>query len=322
MSPYPPVLPFRLLLSGTRAAFFAACTLLGSSAVAADSSDSKPIFGVYVGNDVKDVRQYEQWLGKPTEAILGYTGAANWQDYEGSVGWAMGLWAEIDRPVLWSVPLIPKGATLEEAAKGTYNDHYQHVAEKLAKWRPNEPVIYLRTAWEFNGDWFPCSAIGKAELFIGAWRQFVTVFRKASDRFRFDWCPAGGDHMKMKAEEAYPGDNYVDIIGLDIYDSEKWNKVKDPVERWNKIYLTGENGLEWHRNFAKQRGKPMSYPEWGVGGNESGDDPYFVEKMHAWFLENHVVYATYWNSNADYSGKLSDGQYPQSGAKFKELFGK
>ncbi|HEY2343770.1 MAG TPA: hypothetical protein VGH90_12090, partial [Chthoniobacteraceae bacterium] len=88
------------------------------------------------------------------------------------------------------------------------------------------------------------------------------------------------------------------------------------------IYLHGENGLEWHRDFAKLHGKPMAYSEWGCCGREAGDDPYFIDKMHAWFIENHVVYATYWNSNADYEGKLSDGRYPQSGAKYQELFGK
>jgi beta-mannanase len=125
----------------------------------------------------------------------------------------------------------------------------------------------------------------------------------------------------MKAEEAYPGDDYVDIIGIDVYDQTKWTNFKDPVERWDKLTLNGPYGLAWHRDFAKAHNKPMSYPEWGVGGNDSGDNPYFIQRMHDWFVANNIVYESYWQSNSAYPGKLSADQYPLSAAKYKELFG-
>jgi Glycosyl hydrolase family 26 len=282
--------------------------------------NGKPLCSVYVGNDIDHtaVPKFEAWLGRPTDALLAYTGAANWQDYDGSVGWLIDLCAKSNRRVLWSIPLIPKGATLTEAASGAYNEHWRKIAVQMAQWHPAEPVLYIRTAWEFNGDWFPWSSHKDPQAFIGAWRQFVTVFRAVSDRFRFDWCPNGSTDF---AEEAYPGDAYVDIIGLDVYDEAKWCKIKDPAERWNKFTLNGGHMLLWHQAFAQAHHKPMSYPEWGVGGNDSGDNPYFIEHMHQWFLDNHVIYASYWDSNADYPGKLSDGQYPQAGAKYRELFG-
>lgn len=283
-----------------------------------EQENGKPIFGVYVGNDPKDVLKYEEWLGKPTDGILAYTGDANWQDYDGCTGWAIGLWGKSDRRVLWSVAFIPKGASLAEAAKGTYNDHWKKIAEQLSTWQPNEPVLYIRTGWEFNGDWFHYNSIKHPQDFIGAWRQFVSTFRSVSNRFRFDWCPSGGTgHV----EDAYPGDDYVDIIGLDLYDQFRWCKIKDPAERWDKVALHGDHTLLWHQAFAKLHHKPMSYPEWGVGGADSGDDPYFVEHMHQWFIDNHVIYASFWDSNSAYQGQLSNNQYPLSGAKYKELFG-
>jgi hypothetical protein len=286
-----------------------------------EQENGKPIFGVFVGNTADLVMQYEQWFGRPTDAVLGYSGNANWPDYEGSLGWAMGNWKHIDRRVLWSVPLIPVDETLSEAAKGTYNSHWLKIAKRLAAWHPEEKVIYIRTAWEFNAAWMTYKAVGQPQNFIGAWRQFVSVFRSVSPRFRFDWCPAGGDWMPMKAEDAYPGDDYVDIIGLDIYDNEKYCKIQDPKERWQKIYLHGNDALLWHQAFAKAHNKPMSYPEWGVGGCDAGDDTYFVEQMYKWFIDNHVIYANYWNSNSSYHGQLSNNQYPNAGAKYKELFG-
>ena len=280
---------------------------------------AKTLLGVYVGNTPSDVSTFETWLGSPIDGVLGYTGHASWQDYDGSVGWAAGLWRAQQRMIFWSVPLIPKGASLEVAAKGAYNSHYLAAAQNLANFRTQDSVLYIRTGWEFNGDWFPWSAIGKSEEFIGAWQNFVTSFRNVSDRFRFDWCPNFGD-TGMSPEEAYPGDDYVDIIGMDIYDETIWCKIEDPVARWD-FNLKEMYGLNWHRDFAKSHNKSMSYPEWGIGGNGSGDNSYFVEKMAQWCEENHVVYQTYWNSNAAYPGKLSDNQYPQAAVKYREVFG-
>jgi hypothetical protein len=285
--------------------------------VAQDSA--KTMLGVYVGNTPEDVQVFEEWLGKPVDGVLGYTGHASWQDYDGSVGWAAGLWRELDRTILWSIPLIPEGASLNEAARGSYNNHYLAAAATLARFRAQDSVLYIRTGWEFNGNWFPWSALGKEQAFIDAWRRFVTAFRSVSGRFRFDWCPNFGD-TGMDPAEAYPGDDYVDIIGMDIYDEIIWCNIEDPVARW-AYNLQEPYGLNWHCDFAKAHHKPMSYPEWGIGGNGSGDNPYFIEKMHAWCRANKMIYQTYWNSNAAYPGKLSDNQYPNAAIKYREVYG-
>jgi len=314
----------------------AVCALLAVSA-GPTAAEKKPMLAVKVdGKDgpsfLAGLAQFETWFGQPVSAVLGYTGVANWKDYEGSVGWSTGFWRKADRPVLWSIPLIPakttgnEKATLADAGKGLYNSHYKAVAEKLAQFRPQDPVIYVRTGWEFNGGWFPWTVHGgKGDDFIAAFRQFVTTFRAVSPRFRFDWCPAWGDQVwgsdrkPVPLAQFYPGDEYVDVIGLDIYDEKKYTKFDDPVKRW-QFYLKRGHGLNWHRRFATQHNKPMSFPEWGVGG--AGDDPHFIEQFHQWVADNDVLYHTYWNSNSGYTGKISTDKYPQAGARFKELFGK
>jgi hypothetical protein len=279
---------------------------------------TKVLLGVYVGNTPADVLTFEAWLGRPVDGVLGYTGAADWQDYDGSVGWAAGLWREINRKILWSVPLIPSGASLDAAARGDYDSHYLKAARTLAAFRKQDSVLYIRTGWEFNGDWFPWSAIGKEQSFIGAWRHFAASFKSVSGRFRFDWCPNFGD-SGMDPENAYPGDDTVDIIGMDAYDETIWCNVKNPSARWD-FNLKEPHGFNWHRDFAALHHKPMSYPEWGMGGNGSGDNPFFIEKMAEWCEANKVVYQTYWNSDAAYPGKLSDNQYPSAAAKYREVF--
>jgi hypothetical protein len=275
-----------------------------------------PLVGVYTGNDPAEVTRFEGWLGRPVDGILGYTGDADWVDYDGSVGWAVGVWSRLDRPVLWSVPLIPRGATLEAAARGEYDDHYRRAAEQLARYRPQDPVVYLRTGWEFNGDWFPWAAAGRAEAFKEAFHRFATEFRKASPRFAIEWNVNIGLADKMNPETAYPGDCDVDIVGMDFYWNTAWDP-KDATQAWDSM-RTRPYGLDWHARFAAAHGKRMAYSEWGVGTAEGR--PY-VEAADRWFTDHQVVYQTYWDSNSAFTGKLSDGQYPASATAYRAAFG-
>lgn len=325
--------------SGNRKSFVGALAvaLVLLAAPVASMSAEKAMLGVKVdGRDGPtfhaSLAQFEEWLGRPADAVLSYSSMASWREYEGTLNSAAGHWGKVDRRVLWSLPLIPartvgaEKATLAEAGAGLYNAHYKVLAKRLSLTRPNDPIIYVRPGWEFNGGWYPWTVHnGRGDDFIAAFRQFVTTFRSVSPRFRFDWCPAWGNQVRgsngkpAPLSDFYPGDEYVDVIGMDVYDETQYTKIEDPKKRW-QFYLTRGHGLNWHRDFALQHGKPMSYPEWGVGAS-AGDDPYFVEQFHKWIESNNVVYHAYWNSNSSYKGKLSAGAYPQAAAKYKELFG-
>jgi len=286
------------------------------AADATDAGPAKALLGVYCGNDPADVTQFETWLGRKVDGILGYTGDASWTDYDGSVGWAKGVWSALDRRVLWSVPLIPKGATLEDAAAGKYDSHYTAAAKQLATFRPSEKVLYVRTAWEFNGDWFPWAAKGKETAFIGAFQHFVKAFRAESTRFVIEWNVNVGD-VGMNPETAYPGDAYVDIIGMDFYWNTDWDP-KDPEAAWTSM-RDRTYGLKWHQAFAATHGKPTAYSEWGIRSDAAA--PYIAHALE-WFDAHPVLYQTYWNSNSAFPGQLSKDQYPTAGAKYKALFGK
>ena len=275
-----------------------------------------PALGVYCGNTPADVTQFESWLGCPVQGILGEIGPASWSDFDGSVPWAVSLWGALDRPVFWSVPLIPKGATLQDAAAGAYNDHYVKAAQKLAAFRPQDQAVHIRTGEEFNGDWFPWAAQADPQAFVGAYRQFVTSFRSVSNRFVFEW-NVNLSNQGMDPATAYPGDAYVDIIGMDFYWDLRWSSA-DPATAWNSM-VTSLYGLNWHQAFAQAHGKPTAYSEWGI---ESDDAAVYIQQAAAWFSGHPVAYQTYWNSNAAFPGKLSGGQYPSSAAAYIAAFGK
>lgn len=284
-------------------------------------SNTREKFGVFIGNKPADVINFEVWLGRQVDAVLSFTGAANWKDYEGSVGWAAySVWGQVDRPVYWSIPLIPNGATLAKAATGAYNHHYRKVAETLVRVRPNEPYMHIRTGWEFNGNWMPWSAIGKEQEFIGAFQQFVTTFRQVArengvaGKFVFEWNVALGNHG-MNPADAYPGDNYVDIIGMDFYWNPKYDP-KEPIAAW-KSKVNRQYGLKWHQTFAAAHAKRTAYPEWGVQGDNAAE---YIERAREWFRKHAPVYQAYWDSNSAFPGKLSSEQYPNSAAAYYKAF--
>ena len=55
------------------------------------------------------------------------------------------------------------------------------------------------------------------------------------------------------------------------------------------------------------------------GGHGGGDNPYFIEQMHRWLGDNTdiVVYHSYFDRNPV---SLTQGNYPASAARFRELF--
>ncbi|HWL79569.1 MAG TPA: glycosyl hydrolase, partial [Roseomonas sp.] len=273
--------------------------------------------GVYVGNDASHLNQFEDWLGRDVDLVHAVVGSANWTDYTSSVSWMINsLWSGTNDSLFWSVPLIVAdgSASLGAAASGSYNSYYRSVAQTIANNTDGSGPIYIRTGWEFNGDWFAWSAQGQAGNFAEAFRQFVDSFRSVSDRFKFEWnvdAASGG----MNPADAYPGDKYVDVVGMDFYWKPEYSGT-DPVKAFQDM-ANREYGLQWLENFAAAHGKPTGYSEWGVTGDNAAA---YIKLVQEWFGNHNVVYQSYWDSNSAYPGEMSDGTDPNSGAAYKAAF--
>ncbi len=85
-------------------------------------------------------------------------------------------------------------------------------------------IVLLRILHEFNGDWYPwCIAKNdkNPELLIKAYKHIHDIFKKQqATNVKFIWCPNSMSAPQEKWNyilDAYPGDGYVDYVGLDIY---------------------------------------------------------------------------------------------------------
>jgi len=310
----------------SRVARTLACAILVTSLVidlpapsrAAGNSGNQA--GVYVdwgspwGRE-SNVEAFETWLGRKGLLALDYLPGDTWSNMAATVKWLPGYWwqGNPDRKVVWSIALTVSGTSLTQVASGEQDETFTTIADTLAHANPN---AIIRIGWEANGDWFAWSAAnGQQANYIAAFQHVVGIFRKASPGFLIDWCVNIG-RVNVPADQIYPGDQYVDIIGMDIYDKDPLSQI-DAKAAWQN-YLTSSYGLTWHRDFAAQHHKPMSYPEWGMG--ERGDNPYFISSMANWMASNNVVYNDYWNTNASYPGMISTGQYPKAAKEFQKDF--
>jgi Ca2+-binding RTX toxin-like protein len=270
--------------------------------------------GVYVTGDQSQLASYESWLGQSAGTVAVHSGRASWLDYETSIGYDLKTWAGSGHNLNWTIPMFANGGTLAQAASGAYDSYYVQAAKQLAAGTSGTGPIYIRTGEEFNGTWFPWAANGHQADFISAYQHFVDAFRSVDPRFKFEWNVSVGD-TGFDPSTAYPGDKYVDVVGMDFYYDMSWGS--DPLVAWNTM-VNRKYGLQWVEDFAAAHGKPTAYSEWGVVGNYAGA---YIDKAAAWFQSHNVVYENYWNSTSGSKNTmLSNGQYLDNGMAYKEAF--
>ena len=167
--------------------------------------------------------------------------------------------------------------SLANGATGAYNGYFQTLAQNLVRnGMANNTII--RLGWEFNGTWYTWRADNdvKASYFASYWQQIVTTMRAVpgAANLKFCWNGAIG-WTSYPMADAYPGDDYVDYIGVDVYD-QSWaaNTYPYPANAtpaqiqtsqqnaWADINSSGStHGIAWWKTFADSHGKPLAIPE-------------------------------------------------------------
>jgi len=107
---------------------------------------------------------------------------------------------------------------------GRWMRELDRVADGLQQLKDAGVVVLWRPFHEMNGDWFWWGAKDPA-LFIQLWRQMFQYYTKTRhlDNLLWVYSPNHGD----KTAAYYPGDEYVDLIGLDAYtDYIETNHIK------------------------------------------------------------------------------------------------
>lgn len=127
--------------------------------------------------------------------------------------------------------------------------------------------LYLRPGWEMNGDWYAWGVTNaNAADFAAAFRRIADLAHKYTGaKITVVWNPNVGDPGSEHVPFAlyYPGDAYVDVVGIDIY-GMPINSDSSPDDNASR---SSDYTLRAAIDFARTHGKPLGLPE--VGGANS-----------------------------------------------------
>jgi hypothetical protein len=337
---------------------------MSASAPSADAAG----LGLYDGQfSQAGIETAANWLGSPSSIKYAedFIDATNWSNI--STPWQLANWKDSPYTMVWGVPMLPCGvsstqcptntADFAEVARGGADSYYQTLARNLVS--AGFGSSYIRLGWEFNATfmgWSICNQEGSgltswASDFVPAYRNIVTSMRSVSGaHFKFIWNPLESSNVScagVKMEKFYPGDSYVDLVALDVYDglgqvtssdAVRWTDLLNGVNagRWTSVppdAIGGQKfagyGLKWLAAFGQEHHKLTGIPEWGLDATSNnsggGDDAYFVTQLAKWIKANATGPSVFWN----YGGgtlqldipKYTNGGTPDASAAFKAAFG-
>jgi beta-mannanase len=133
-------------------------------------------------------------------------------------------------------------------------------------------TVWLRPMHEMNGNWYPWAGglTGiTPERFVAAWRHLHRVVRDlGATNVRWVWAPNSPDvPAGNRFERYYPGDSYVDVLGLDGYN---WGAAMPENGGWRGVEDVFAADLARLRTLGPQ---PVWITETGAspdGGSKAG----------------------------------------------------
>jgi hypothetical protein len=316
---------------------------------------------------------HEQWLGRDIEYFTAFGESSSVANFNRNLngqlsGDKLGRWAARgQRPpfrLVYSLPLafgthsggnatgqaiikqqwdtLISGATMRSgAADGFGVEFYKGFARKLVDAGYGNAIIRLASEHDLVGSKWASAA--DYDRFKRAFRVAVDAMRSVAPDLEIDLTSirmnfGKGPDPGSKVLNAYPGDQWVDYIGINLYDQGPVSSdIGVPAGRtcgWRNPQAVFDTlhrpSLDTARNFAAAHGKRVSLPEWGLsGGGEKaqgecgGDNPVFVANVHAWLdavPTRTLGYASYFEGNPSHDGPHQLDYFPVARNAFRQLF--
>jgi mannan endo-1,4-beta-mannosidase len=218
-----------------------------------------------------DITNFEAQAGKKIGAEIFF------------VGWYSGAWDNVARQlsvwdpmgikamVTWEPELKNGADPLAAILSGSQDAIINDFATKAQAY--GKP-FFLRFAHEMNGDWYDWSGAltgNTADNYVAAWRYVWDKFQAAgATNAIWVWCPNADsvpDESWNAIENYYPGDAYVDWVGVDFY-GLTWGD-NPPAAALDRVYTTygslkpimiGETAAADCRHYAE--GTTMTKDQW------------------------------------------------------------
>lgn len=301
---------------------------LGDSAVEGGADDDLPevtwLSGAHSGNNLSEYQAFASWRGRPLDfAHVFPDRTQGWEDLM-MPNWPVDMFGPFEGKLMLSLPLYPPGfGNNQDCASGAYDSQWRKLGEFLVAKKRGDSIVRLgwgpydlEHAWHADPD--PAS-------WIGCFRRVVTAIRQTAPLVEIDWSfdaagvPGVADRDPYTT---YPGDAYVDYVGLELFDRYPPTKTKAEWE----AKCNAPTGLCSLIRFARARGKRVGIAEWGVvscGESAGGDNPFFVRRVLATFAANRdiLAYEAYFEDSGGVCSQIVNGQSnPESAVLYRTVY--
>ena len=286
------------------------------------------------GDPILDTAHVEQFCtarGRPCKIAHTYTDRTTYETMTSGSPWTFDFFKDFPGALVISQGLVPAGgeADLAGCAAGDFDEQWRDFGDLMVRSGRGDSVV--RLGWEFNERTMPWRGID-TQAYVSCYRNAADNIRAANPDVILDWTINAHDSPDGLcggvSTNCYPGDDYVDIIGIDNYDHYPWSETKADFDRT----AAEPEGLSWLYAFAQQHRKPFSVGEWGVvpTGDAGKENPAFIGWMHEWFAAHaeNLAYEAYFSDcgaggvqSSLFRGDADCEQNPQSAAAYRALFG-
>jgi cellulose synthase (UDP-forming) len=240
---------------------------------------------LYQHNDTDYLNSLQQKTQK-NFAIVGYYQAWGVEKNQFNKEWADNISKNGSVPMITWEPWTPvsgfdrsaskvnqKEYRLENITAGNFDDYIRSYAKDVKAYR--KPVM-IRFAHEMNGNWYPWgSTFNKPADYVSAWRHVHEIFdSEGATNVTWIWSPNEA-YVESRVPNAdkidlfYPGDDYVDYVGLSAFNwagTYKQNVWRSPqnlfdytiskLKKFNKPIIITETAS------AEVKGNPSMKAKW------------------------------------------------------------
>ncbi|WP_238016534.1 hypothetical protein KZZ52_27775 [Dactylosporangium sp. AC04546] len=265
------------------------------------------------GAGVEDPHAFGAWRGKPVEVWETWNNFTSWDAMEAlySVREHF-LNPRFTGKMSFSQPMWALGENAATCNSGRSDARMRAVFTNLKQVWGGE--AYVRLGWEMNGDWFPQNdALADPAGWVTCWRRWYGIIKGVSSGYKLVWNPNFDSKGGLDVRTVWPGDEFVDVAGPDIYD---WGHAPNATDQHGAPI-----GIDAWVAFVASHGKPFASPEWGQQGKDNAE---FIQQLHNGFerarasatgLEYESVFVLEGCKFA-----LNSGCNPSAAARYQQLF--
>lgn len=268
--------------------------------------------------------------------------SGSWSNMVTSSSW--NAWSQSKSPTAQNLtPVVAVGlgtksdngpGTLRAIAAGAHDDTYRGIAEAYRD--AGYKTIDMRIGWEMNGDFMPWS-MGTTTESVNQWKAAFAhvadvVHGVSGMKVNVVWNPNASNNNKIDVKSAYPGDDKVDIIGLDIYSpTYKYDGSVSNSQYYNnpsasQYHANGEDPAQWGLaqtiDLAKAHGKPVGIGETGIAVGDNTDLPATIAADFSAPGAPQLAFVNVWDVwTGEGDWHFTDGHNPAAAKAWASAFG-